>query len=163
MGHNVCGFIATYEHLAANVTRLPVRLFCKLRGGFGLVPFEDDGNELAVQGAEFERFVKLTERLRRWAERESIRFAIAYVETDYCGGIGSQSAVLWRAGSVVLGPLHSGISVRPGKSVGELPINQVLRCIGVVAQKPLDEFDTIGLGLKRSTEDWVDHGGHSDS
>jgi hypothetical protein len=78
---------------------------------------------------------------------------VAYVEAEYFGGTGEQSAMTWDAGEVVLGPLHLTVNAS-GPAVGT-PISQALRRLGVTTDGHQDEFDAAGLGLRRNTEDWL--------
>jgi hypothetical protein len=77
---------------------------------------------------------------------------VAYVEADYFGGTGEQSAMVWDAGQVVLGHLHLAEKV-PAPVIGT-PISQALRRLGVIKGDHPDEFDAVGLGRYRDTEDW---------
>ncbi|WP_232660619.1 hypothetical protein [Pseudonocardia sp. TRM90224] len=77
---------------------------------------------------------------------------LAYVEADFFGGVGFQRAAVWFDGDLVLGP----ISVEPGKpAAGCTPISQALRALGVVSGGHEDEFDAVGLGRHRETDDWL--------
>jgi hypothetical protein len=74
---------------------------------------------------------------------------IAYVETEYFGGEGRQSAALWRDGVLVMDlvtesdrPVHEGS-----------PINRALRGLGVMARDCCDEFSIQGLAGYRSNSD----------
>ncbi|MFJ9787501.1 hypothetical protein ACIRSS_48550 [Amycolatopsis sp. NPDC101161] len=78
---------------------------------------------------------------------------ISYVEADYFGGIGAQSAQVWKNGQVVLGPLHLPEG-KPMPAEGS-PISRALRRLGAVKGKHLDEFDAVGLGRHRETDDWL--------
>lgn len=75
---------------------------------------------------------------------------LAYLETNYFGSIGGQSAVLWRDGAVAIGP----VAVAPGSSrpPALMPINAVLRGAGVIAAAGRDEFETVGLDRWRSND-----------
>jgi hypothetical protein len=74
----------------------------------------------------------------------------AYVETDYFGSAGTQSAVLWRDGAVAMQPVTLDASIkRPAQF---WPINAALRALGVVARAPEDEFTAFGLMRYRSHE-----------
>jgi hypothetical protein len=53
---------------------------------------------------------------------------VAYVEAEYFGGTGEQSAVLWDAGQVVLGRLHR--AERASIPAVGTPISQALRRLG---------------------------------
>ncbi|GAA4804613.1 hypothetical protein GCM10023200_47470 [Actinomycetospora chlora] len=83
---------------------------------------------------------------------------VVYLETEYTGGVGWQSAVVWLDCHVVLGPdvLESGdpfpAVTEPGR--GGSPIVRALRYLGVEAVGRHDEFVALGLGRFRSTEQW---------
>jgi hypothetical protein len=80
----------------------------------------------------------------------------AYVEADYFGGTGSQFAAVWRAGDLVLGPIFKPEDAPP-PGPGNSPISQALRALGASADGHFDEFDAVGLGRHRRTEDWFTH------
>jgi hypothetical protein len=67
----------------------------------------------------------------------------AIINTDYCGGIGSQAAMAYRGAVVIMPPEYE-----PGE-----PINKALRLLGVAAREGKDEFDTVGLGWHRDFND----------
>ena len=97
-------------------------------------------------------FVPVTDkRLSASVERVAIELsrggAVAYVETEYHGGTGAQSSVVWRNGAVTL----------PARTAEVGPINEALVLLGVNRQDSQDEFDTVGLGRYRSNDDWVHH------
>jgi hypothetical protein len=75
---------------------------------------------------------------------------LAYVETEYFGGAGEQSAMAYVDGREVMAPQRS----RGGGG----PINQSLRAIGAARTEANDEFDTVGLGLHRSMDDYSPEG-----
>ncbi|MEU4522154.1 hypothetical protein AB0F52_25980 [Amycolatopsis sp. NPDC024027] len=78
---------------------------------------------------------------------------ITYVEADYFGGSGTQSAQVWDGGQVALGPLHLATG-KPIPAEGS-PISRALRRLGVIKGKYFDEFDAVGLGRHRETGDWL--------
>ncbi|MEU8415793.1 hypothetical protein AB0C24_23655 [Amycolatopsis japonica] len=78
---------------------------------------------------------------------------VAYVEAEYFGGTGTQTAQVWNDGEVVLGPLQLA-EKQPIPASGS-PISQALRQLGVVKGDHVDEFDAIGLGRQRDTDDWL--------
>jgi hypothetical protein len=78
---------------------------------------------------------------------------VAYVEADYFGGTGMQSAQVWDGGKVVLGPLHLPEG-QPAPAAGR-PISQALRQLGVAKAGHFDEFDAVKLGRHRETQDWL--------
>jgi hypothetical protein len=74
--------------------------------------------------------------------------SMAYIETDYFGSVGTQSAVVWRDGQLAMQPVTLDAKVaRPPQF---WPINAALRALGVVAQPPDDEFTVFGLMNYRS-------------
>jgi len=71
---------------------------------------------------------------------------LMYFETEYFGGLGVQAAAVFQNGALVFGP----------KSAELGPINVALQLLGVRVVPPaVDEFDTVGLGRYRHTEDWL--------
>lgn len=98
-------------------------------------------------------FSLLTPGLVALIEAASVRGALAYVEADYLGSDGRQSAAVWRAGNLVEGPLLLG---RQEEFVSATaPISVALRMLGVVAAGRRDEFVVAGLGRLRRTADWA--------
>jgi hypothetical protein len=81
---------------------------------------------------------------------------IGYVEADFFGGSGIQTAVAWRDTGVTLGPLGRGTRQQapPGSTLDDEPINTALRYLGVRRGATRDEFDTLALGRHRQVEDW---------
>ncbi len=74
---------------------------------------------------------------------------VAYIETDYFGGHGEQSSIVWDRGAVVLGPLTASTadsSWGPSQeSRPQWPINAALRLLGVKRKGKADEFAGLGL------------------
>jgi hypothetical protein len=70
---------------------------------------------------------------------------VAYVETEYFGGEGTQAATVWDRGATIFGPAEAEAG----------PINQALRRLGVERTAGEDEFDKVGLGRHRRNEDWI--------
>jgi hypothetical protein len=68
---------------------------------------------------------------------------IVYVEAEFFGGEGIQACVLWNRGGQASPPVVDGFA-----------INTALRFLGVVPDGHRDEFEALGLGLHRATEDW---------
>ncbi len=95
-----------------------------------------DAGDVPVLGRE-----RLLARMSRSA-------VVAYVETDYFGGAGTQAAAVWRDGVLAWGPEKAS----PG------PINGALRLLGARAREGTDEFESVGLHRFRSNEDWLDGG-----
>ncbi|MEV4310841.1 hypothetical protein [Actinocrispum sp. NPDC049592] len=79
---------------------------------------------------------------------------VAYIEAEFFGGDGMQSAQVWHDGEVVLGPLHQPEGEPPDEAGS--PISQALQHLGVSRGDHFDEFDAVGLDRHRETEDWLD-------
>lgn len=72
----------------------------------------------------------------------------AKISTDYFGGIGEQSAKLFKNGQKVYDKDSRDYSNYAN------PINDVLKMMGVVSENGMDEFDTIGLSKYRENNDF---------
>ena len=154
MSHYIHGYVATKAILESLAEVLPQARFVPLSQGLGFLPVTE---EIKVQVAQtdslanetaYEQFGTLTRGLATIASNLSTMGPIAYIETEYFGGIGTQSAVVWLSGTMIFSPLLTD-AAREGA------INQALRCLGVVRGAHFDEFDAIGLGQHRSNEEWV--------
>ncbi|KOX22220.1 hypothetical protein [Nocardiopsis sp. NRRL B-16309] len=111
-------------------------------------------DSVAVAGApRAEGFWKLPPGFDRALAACSAAGPLAYVEAEYFGGAGEQNAQVWNGGRVVLGPLHLPED-RPSVADGS-PISLALRHLGIDRGDHLDEFDAVGLGRYRRTEDWL--------
>ncbi len=101
---------------------------------------------------------ELTPQLVSLALELSAFSPVAFCSAEYLAGAGQQTSILWQGQKVIMGPLVTtwGKFGHPLNKIrmDELAINTVLRRIGVRAEKGKDEFETIGLGRKRTTEAW---------
>jgi len=82
--------------------------------------------------------------VHRWLLDASKDRLIGYIEAEYWAGIGAQHAWGWRNGQQVY-PVGAHADV-----------NGLLALLGVVRNPPDDEWDTVGLGRHRHTEDWLE-------
>lgn len=86
-----------------------------------------------------DRFLLLTSAIQEQIlQPYSKNGMLAYLETDYFGGVGTQAGVLFENGERIEGP-----------SDKEGIINQILRKMGVCIEPGKDEFDSVGLGNYR--------------
>lgn len=155
MGHSVQLIVGRGEAVAAFLRQWPVARAVDLRGGWQAIPVDDALHaaiEAAHPGADRppELDVSPLGLDRALAAATLAGGGLAYVETDYFGGAGGQSATAWVNGEEAMAPQRS----RGGGG----PINQSLRAIGVVRVEPDDPFDTIGLGERRSMSDYEPEG-----
>ena len=146
--------LAPCEELGPRVDVIPLAA-----AGLGLLPVTPellaacpDGPAGLLTGRD-SGFNHLTPRLLALVERLSAAGPVGYLEADYTGRDGAQTAALWRAGEVVEGPLILGRSevFVPRQA----PISRVLRLLGVAGELYRDEFVVVGLGRYRRTTDWT--------
>jgi hypothetical protein len=90
-------------------------------------------------------FSKLSASAVHWLEQLSAMGRVAYIETEYFGGVGVQAAAAWEGGKIILGPRQGDIG----------PINDALKLLGVIRTQMEDEFDVAGLARHRLTEEWL--------
>ncbi len=83
----------------------------------------------------------------------SVDGPVAYVEADFFGGIGSQTAAVWSGGVLVFGPLHHPVG--DSFPADGSPISQALRRMGVERGTARDEFTAVGLDRHRDHEGWL--------
>ncbi len=85
--------------------------------------------------------------------RASETAPVAYVEAECWAGQCEHGAVVLKDGDIAwLSEFGSVMSSRPDRRT---PISEALGRTGVVAEGSLDEFDSLGLGANRHTEDWL--------
>jgi hypothetical protein len=150
MGHAIRGAVmsrTTAEHLKAE---LPGVLLAPLRQGFVFVPLTNrmfdlvNGSNPDLSQLSDDPTWKLGSSMERLLSRVSRRGPVAYIETDYSGGVGDQAAMVWAYEKVVVAPRRDEHG----------PINDALRAIGVRCIGRGDEFDGVGLGQYRGMDGW---------
>jgi hypothetical protein len=121
-----------------------------LKQDFVLIPLTKDLTNEISHNTEtknvYEQFRNLTKPLEEFARTLSLNGMVAYIETEYFGGEGEQSAILWENKSVILEPLKD-------TKIG--PINLVLKHMGVQVYRAFDEFEALGLVDYRSNSELV--------
>jgi hypothetical protein len=158
VGHYIHGFIARFGSLREAAVSLGGAVVTPLALGFGLLPLTE---ELAGPNGPwpFEQLHRLTLVLADWAVLQSRHFPLAYIETNYFGGVGTQAAIVWRDGVAAFGPELSETKWVDGKFVSpsylDKAINRSLRLLGMFRGEVVDEFDAVGLGRHRSDDDWI--------
>ncbi|MGH3765200.1 MAG: hypothetical protein ACRDS0_01540 [Pseudonocardiaceae bacterium] len=81
------------------------------------------------------------------------RGRIGYLEADYFGREGRQTAAVWQSGATIYGPRILGRNESFPTS-GNSPICGALRLLGVVTAGHRDEFVVAGLDRCRRTTGW---------
>ncbi len=82
--------------------------------------------------------------LLRLCEGLSRNCAVAYVEAEFFGGTGMQASIAFSNGKQV------APAVRAVHAISE-----ALRLLGVEKGRAYDEFEAVGLGQHRDTDDWL--------
>ncbi|MER5336531.1 hypothetical protein [Micromonospora sp. NPDC002717] len=80
---------------------------------------------------------------------------VAYLEAEFAGGAGYQSAVVWLGGGVSWGPRVDHLFDGPRS---EWPLNAALTRLGAEPGAWIDPFAELGLHVERSTAGWLTHG-----
>jgi hypothetical protein len=102
-------------------------------------------DENNIRGLPFtdEGLTKIPDTLKSIGDQTSEKGRVVYIEAEFFGGQGMQASILWNHGAIFQGPI-----------VSLNAINEALKFIEVEKDKDKDEFDSIGLGEHRSTEEW---------
>lgn len=151
LAHAINGFIGREDDLRAAARTLPEGWICPLHGGLAFLPVRQVGPSREQPAKRYEQFAYLTEPMADWACEQSRRFPILYLETEYFGGLGTQSAIVWQEGAVVFGPAQTDERTLPV----DRAINSGVRQLGVARGKSADEFSALGLDRYRQNEDWI--------
>jgi hypothetical protein len=148
MGHAVRGLIAQPETLEAFACKHSLRPPVALSAGLSIVPLRDSDLDSFLDqpfSTNPEHANLLSDEFIDALHTASRGGALMYFETDYFGGQGIQTAAVFQDGALVFGPESAELG----------PINAALQLLGIRVKPPaVDEFDTVGLGRHRHTEDW---------
>ena len=113
---------------------------------FALVPLVQEFlEELDDKSEPFPVKIYVPEKLVARIVQISNTTPLAYIQADIFGGFGDQGAIVWDAGQVVYKQITSRIGA----------INGALHKLGIQKTIEQDEFDCLGLGRYRWTNDWV--------
>lgn len=163
MGHHINALISTTEALKSFATRLGSPAPTELSCGLVIIPLDEqrlDDIAMSLEPA-IEGFTYLTPLMA-----EKIAAALSgptlYIETEYFGGMGAQSAAYFENGQLTWWGAKSSEEPPAGSSLADLyektanggksPINEGLSRLGVVRSAECDEFDQVGLWRFRSLE-----------
>lgn len=151
MGHCIRAIIGTHEAVQkiagdwvyAKEIELPQGLgmiFCTIKLLENIEELMESSGEAADEPniPELEFFDASVKELM---ETYSFRTKLAYVETDYFGGTGTQAGLLYENGKPAAAPQS-----------GEGTINALLRELGVWRKPDKDEFEMLELGKYRHME-----------
>ena len=145
MGHCVRAIIGAHKDIQRIENDYCLAKGMKLPQGYGMIfltdALLDNIGELFESANELSDPETVTSYLLQWY---SFRTKLVYMETDYFGGIGTQSGILYENGNISI-PLRSG----------EGAINTLLRELGVWREANKDEFDSLNLGIYRRMDKWI--------
>jgi len=133
--HHISGFIGPEDHLKTKTKDLMYAQIIPLAQGMAFLPL---GDEL------YEEIWKFNRQPMMWLAKKFKPVPFAWIETDYFGGAGEQSAILWKDGQ----------KRRYRKRFGG-SIDDAMKELGVVCEGDKDEFDTLGLGNHRTNDSWL--------
>lgn len=155
MGHNVHVVVGQGDAIARLLSDWPGSRAVDLQDGWRAIPVDEALHEaIAARFPDAPMLEELDLAPRGIGLALSAATAqggaLAYAETDYFGGSGAQSAMAYVDGVEASAPQRS-------RGAGG-PINAALRAIGVKRNDMDDEFDTIGLGYRRSMSDYEPEG-----
>ena len=149
MGHYISGIIGPADELDRFSRENGLHLPARLVGDLGFLPLSDRHlDQLFPEQGEFDdQMTYLSMALKKPLRELTERSVMAYIETEYFGGQGSQAAVVYYRGECVYGPHQAPIG----------PISEALGLLGVVANaSDHDAFETAGLCRHRSNQDWIE-------
>ncbi|MDQ0060031.1 hypothetical protein [Paenibacillus harenae] len=149
MGYNIRGFILPkLESFLSNENYQSIP-YANLNNSYILVPLTDELYDQVnmYQGIAEPGYTYLTDKLFDFGTQLSIfvKSVAAYIEADYFGGHGNQSAIVWCNGKKIYEETEAKES-----------INKAIRTMGTIKEHGKDEFETIGLNKYRRLEDWVE-------
>lgn len=151
MGHCIRAVIGTYEAVRKIADDWVRTKEIELPQGFGMVfcttALLEDIEELmefsdeVIERSPFPELEYFNSAAKFLMEEYSFHTKLAYIETDYFGGVGTQAGLLYKNGQPAAEPKN-----------GEGTINALLKELGVWRKPDMDEFDMLGLGKYRNME-----------
>lgn len=145
MAYSIEALIGKRDALQAHVSRFKHARIVSMAQEMAILPITDELHKEIGGENDATPFYKFSPQLEEWAKRISQHSPVAYVEAEYFGGSGNQSAIVWSSGDRILEPTQS-----------ESAINDALKLLNVSAADIAgDEFDAIDLNTHRDTESWI--------
>lgn len=150
MGHNISGIITSFKYNGDLAHTYLV-------GNYALLPLNAHTN--GFRDSPVKPFEELTPSIVKLAKDLSWHGKVAFVETSYHGGRGSQASIVWDSGRCVLGALFScdyevSAETLETATLVERSINEALKFIGIYKHDDkFDEFHTARLTGFRDNED----------
>ncbi len=149
MGHYISGIVAELDLVREFASSVSLHAPAVLTDGLGFLPLSADHLDFLfpVQGGFDDAMTYLSDSLKVALSELSANGLVAFVETEYHGGQGVQSAVVYDQGHCILGPITNDSGA----------ISGAMKLLGVTVDPGLhDEFESVGLCRHRNNEDWID-------
>lgn len=173
MGHGIQAIVASSEVAERLRSRYPQIPRVEAQQGFAIIPVDADFIDSATEARPWRSttaFMRLTDSFHDLLRELSRLGPLAYIETEYFGGVGGQGAAVYSGGEVIMEPewqesrsinrALGRIGVRRHRvTIGVImprPINRALRRLGVRRRPVRDRFATLGLEAYRSNDDLRD-------
>jgi len=144
------GIVGKSRDLLHKGLEYPGACVVHLEQGIGMIPISEEllndieRGDSSLGPTKEPGFEFLSNAFLAWVRRLSKGTTLAYLEAEFISGEGTESAVVWRDGVRVLGPLQ-----------GTGAVNRALRTLGVSVPSRREEFEAVGLGRHRSPEEWL--------
>jgi hypothetical protein len=158
MSHYIQAIIFKTEQVKSIADKFPNSRFANLRQGITLIPMEDELFDFITESSVIknndiptDNFTYVNSSIFGLLCDISRNCQIGYIETDYFGGTGTQTAILFDNGKVY-GPYHTNTV----KQAPKRAINTILEKLGVSKQHYWDEFEAIGLSDFRNNSVMID-------
>ncbi len=151
MGHCIRAIVAplaTADAISHYWPELP-RLACS--NGFAIFPVDADLIDARIAPDKTpteagDEFMLLTCGFRELLRSMSQSGQLAYVETEYFGGVGGQGALVCRNGIELMPPTWHATGI----------INEALELVGIDRPSAGDRFDAVGFGNVRDNHDLLE-------
>lgn len=166
MGHSINALIGRREALGKLAARLGPPDATALAFDLVIIPLDEERLDAISMSEEvaFDGFTYLKPAMAAEIGDMVGDGRVLYVETEYFGGMGGQSAALFDNGTLIWKDAESTFEevasqslltrlFKPSTVRSKSPISEGLAKLGVVATDGKDEFDQVGLGRYRSLED----------
>ena len=146
----LCGIVGKSRDLLHKSLEYPRAGVVYLDQGIGMIPISEEllnaieQGEMSLGATVEPGFEFVSEVVLAWARTLSQGTTLAYLEAEFISGEGTERAIVWRDGVMVLGPLQ-----------GTGAVNRALRTLGVSVPSRREEFEAVGLGRHRSPEEWL--------
>lgn len=165
MSYQLSAVVADAELLREQTAELDHAVCGELRQDFALLPVTPQLVEeltgalpdfsVEERGVEHPFDLVLSPALGEVLARWSRRGPVAYLEAEFAGGAGYQSAAVWLGGRLSWGPRVETVFDGPR---AEWPLNAALLRLGAEPGPWIDPFAELGLHVERNTEGWLAHG-----